>query len=83
VWAFNRRDDDGTTGNAFTPVYSTTHATTGKWTHLVGVYDATGKTLTLYVNGSLAAKKAHGGQARNATASLQIGRRLSQGTYGE
>ncbi len=83
VWAFDRRDDDSTTGNAFTAVYSTIHASAGKWTHLVGVYDASAKTLSLYVNGSLAGATDYGGQAWNAAGPLQIGRRISEGTYGE
>ncbi|NUR31374.1 MAG: LamG domain-containing protein, partial [Catenulispora sp.] len=80
-WAFGRHNDD-TTSTSFTSVYGT-HAVVGKWTHLVGVYDAGAKTLTLYVNGSSVGTRAFAGTAWNAAGPLQIGRRLYQGAYGE
>ena len=43
------------------------------WTHLVGVYDASAQTVTLYVNGSAQAATAHT-SAFNATGPLQAGR---------
>jgi alpha-L-arabinofuranosidase len=49
-WAFTRRGADSTSA-AEVSAGSTSAATSGQWTHLVGVYDAAGKTITLYVNG--------------------------------
>ncbi len=81
AWAFNRHDDD-TTSNSFSAAYGGT-PTTGTWTHLVGVYDATTDTLSLYVNGHLAATKDYAGTTWNAVGDVQIGRRLYEGAYGE
>ncbi|MGW7824411.1 LamG-like jellyroll fold domain-containing protein [Streptomyces puniciscabiei] len=80
-WAFSRHNDD-TTSTAFTAVYGS-KATTGTWTHLVGVYDGPTNTLNLYVNGTLTATKTFAGTPWPATGPVQIGRRLYQGTYGE
>ncbi|NJP43339.1 LamG-like jellyroll fold domain-containing protein [Actinacidiphila epipremni] len=86
AWAFNRANDDGTTGS-FSAVYGpstgSNSAQTTTWTHLTGVYDGAGKTLSLYVNGHLAATGAYTGSDWNAGGNLQIGRRLYQGAYGE
>lgn len=49
----------------------------------MGVYDASAKQLSLYVNGHLAGATAYAGQAWNAAGPVQIGRRISAGTYGE
>ncbi|MFI2764792.1 ricin-type beta-trefoil lectin domain protein [Streptomyces echinatus] len=81
VWAFGRHNDD-TTSTAFTAAYGA-KAVAGKWTHLVGVYDADADQLLLYVNGHLSATKAYTGTTWNASGPVQFGRRLSQGTYGE
>jgi Concanavalin A-like lectin/glucanases superfamily/Ricin-type beta-trefoil lectin domain len=49
-WVFNRES-----ANIATPVLTRATSTAvpaiGVWTHLVGVFDATGKTIALYVNG--------------------------------
>ena len=58
-------------------------ATTGHWTHLVGVYDATAKELRLYVNGKLTGTRDWIYTPWNATGPVQIGRKLASGTYGE
>ncbi|MGW1724462.1 LamG domain-containing protein [Streptomyces sp. NPDC002306] len=58
-------------------------STSGQWTHLVGVYDATAKELRLYVNGKLAGSRDWTYTPWNATGPLQIGRKLSSGAYGE
>ncbi|SNX62822.1 ricin-type beta-trefoil lectin protein [Streptomyces sp. TLI_55] len=81
VWAFGRHDDD-TTSTAFTAVYGA-KAVAGKWTHLVGVYDADAGQLLLYVNGHLSAAKDYSGTIWNAAGPVQFGRRLFQGSYGE
>ena len=49
-WAFTRRSADSTSATEVA-AGSASAATSGQWTHLVGVYDAAGKTITLYVNG--------------------------------
>ncbi|MFI6659937.1 ricin-type beta-trefoil lectin domain protein [Streptomyces sp. NPDC050523] len=81
VWAFGRHNDD-TTSTAFTAAYGA-KAVAGKWTHLVGVYDAGADQLLLYVNGHLSAAKAYTGTNWNAAGPVQFGRRLFQGAYGE
>ncbi|WP_329227963.1 ricin-type beta-trefoil lectin domain protein [Streptomyces canus] len=81
VWAFGRHNDD-TTSTAFTAAYGA-KAVAGKWTRLVGVYDADADRLLLYVNGRLSATKAYAGTTWNAAGPVQFGRRLFQGTYGE
>jgi len=81
AWAFDRSNSDAS-GSAFTAAYGST-ATTGVWTHLVGVFDANANTLTLYVNGVLAGTTPYTGSDWNAAGPLQIGRRVYSGTYAE
>ncbi|MFF4724701.1 ricin-type beta-trefoil lectin domain protein [Streptomyces mirabilis] len=81
VWAFGRHNDD-TTSTSFTAVYGA-KAVAGKWTHLVGVFNADAGQLLLYVNGRLSATKAYTGTDWNAVGPVQFGRRLYQGAYGE
>jgi hypothetical protein len=49
-WRFTYGDVDGTTGTGVA-AKSTSPATLGAWTHLVGVYDAQAKLLRFFVNG--------------------------------
>ncbi|WP_328671777.1 ricin-type beta-trefoil lectin domain protein [Streptomyces sp. NBC_00322] len=81
VWAFGRHHDD-TASPAFSAAYGAP-AVVGKWTHLVGVYDAAADQLLLYVDGKLSATKAYAGTTWNADGGVQIGRRLYQSAYGE
>jgi len=81
AWAFDRSNSDAD-ASAFTPAYGGTPAT-GVWTQLTGVYDTATSTMNLYVNGALAASAPYNGTAWNATGPVQIGRRLSDGTYGD
>ncbi len=80
-WAFNRCDNDAGCAS-FTAAYGGTPVL-NTWTHLVGVFDADARTVTLYVNGHLAATTAYAGTLWNATGPVEIGRRISSGTYGE
>jgi hypothetical protein len=69
-WAFNIPDSD-----TASPTWHTAYAdgaTTG-WTHLVGVYNATAHTASLYVNGTLA-DTATGVTTINATGPFTLGR---------
>ena len=75
-WAFNRYASDTATA----PIVRATATSApqgGEWAHLVGVYDAVGQTLTLYVNGALAQTVAYT-TPWNATGGVQIG----TGSYG-
>lgn len=81
VWAFGRHSTDAS-GAVWRAAYGS-KATTGQWTHLVGVYDATAKELRLYVNGKLTGTRDWTDTPWNATGPVQIGRKLSSGTYGE
>ncbi|MFC3453223.1 LamG domain-containing protein [Amycolatopsis speibonae] len=49
-WAFSIADS-AQANPAQSSAFSTAAPTEGAWTHLTGVYDATAKTATLYVNG--------------------------------
>ncbi|WP_203884732.1 LamG domain-containing protein [Planotetraspora kaengkrachanensis] len=53
----------------------------GRWTHLVGTYDARTKTATLYVDG--AAASAASVTAFNARGNLEIGRRWDAGVWAD
>ncbi|MEU3616628.1 LamG domain-containing protein [Streptomyces sp. NPDC006872] len=81
VWAFGRHSTDAT-GAVWRAVYGS-KATTGRWTHLVGVYDATAKELRLYVDGKLTGTRDWTYTPWNATGPLQIGRKQASGVYGE
>ena len=52
-WSFSRVETD-TTNPAGDRAESSSPATTGVWTHLVGTFDAGSGTMTLYVNGTTA-----------------------------
>ncbi|MGQ4399431.1 LamG-like jellyroll fold domain-containing protein [Streptomyces hayashii] len=81
VWAFGRHHD-ATADTAFSAAYGAP-AVVGRWTHLVGVYDAAASRLLLYVDGRLSATAAYAGSDWNADGAVQIGRRLFRGTYSE
>ncbi|GAA3066635.1 LamG-like jellyroll fold domain-containing protein [Streptomyces glomeratus] len=81
AWAFGRHSTDGSDA-AWRAAYGSKGAV-GKWTHLVGVYDATAKELRLYVNGRLTGTRDWTYTPWNATGPVQIGRKLASGTYGE
>ena len=83
TWAFGRHES-AATGSAFTAVYSTgVKVTAGSWAHLVGVFSATNQTMTLYVNGRLAATGAYAGTDWASTGSLQIGRGIATAGYNQ
>ncbi|MFE3947075.1 LamG domain-containing protein [Streptomyces sp. NPDC059118] len=83
-WSF--READGDTPASGTPVYqrvsSKNQAVPKVWTHLAGVFDSTGKKISLYVNGELQGTTAFA-TAWAATGPLQIGRVQSPGTYAD
>ncbi|MEU6264661.1 LamG-like jellyroll fold domain-containing protein [Saccharopolyspora shandongensis] len=72
-WGFSMFGQDIDGGGMNSRVASAETAQIGVWTHLVAVYDHTAGTIRLYVNGRLAAEKAHTSNW-NATGGLQIGR---------
>ncbi|MFF6779000.1 ricin-type beta-trefoil lectin domain protein [Streptomyces sp. NPDC012637] len=81
AWAFGRHHD-GAAGPSFSAAYGTT-AVADRWTHLVGVFDASTNQLLLYVDGRLSGARTYAGTSWNADGGIQIGRRLYQGAYGE
>ena len=82
-FAFGRHVAD-TTGAAFTAIYATTPATAGTWTHLVGVFNATTSTMTLYINGTQAATGTYTGTLWTSNYSaLQIGRGVNSGSFNQ
>jgi hypothetical protein len=78
-WQFMTTNDDTAT-STFTGVNSTQTPTTGTWTQLTGVYDATAKTISLYVNGTLAGTTPYTG-AHPTTGNLSIGAATSGYEY--
>ncbi|MET7987381.1 LamG domain-containing protein [Streptomyces sp. NPDC005281] len=81
AWAFGRHSTD-TSSAVWRATYGT-KPVVGRWTHLVGVYDASAKEIHLYVDGKLTATNDWTYSPWNATGPLQIGRKLASGTYGE
>lgn len=71
-WCFFLPNSD-TTSPSFTNACSPTVATGATWNHLVGVYDATAQTATLYVNNVQVASVSYT-SAWNATGTFTIGR---------
>ncbi|WP_306324377.1 LamG-like jellyroll fold domain-containing protein, partial [Streptomyces sp. CC224E] len=80
-WVFNRhtKDADDTT---IARSQSTETPQTGVWTHLTGVYDATAKTVQLFVNGK-PQTAAEFTTPWRATGGLQIGRLYYKGEFQE
>ncbi|MFJ6833569.1 LamG domain-containing protein [Streptomyces sp. NPDC091209] len=81
AWAFGRHSTD-TSSAVWRATYGT-KPIVGRWTHLVGIYDASAKEIRLYVDGRLTATNDWTYTPWNAAGPLQIGRKLSSGTYGE
>ncbi|MGW2397780.1 LamG-like jellyroll fold domain-containing protein [Kitasatospora sp. NPDC001664] len=76
-------DSNGVYNSAYGPATGSTAPRTNTWYHLAGVYDAVSKKLTLYINGNPAATTDYTGTTWNATGTVQIGRRLYQGGFGD
>ncbi|MDD1062602.1 ricin-type beta-trefoil lectin domain protein [Streptomyces cocklensis] len=81
AWAFGRHTSD-VNGAPYQGVYGS-NAVIGRWTHLVGVYDAGTNQLSIYIDGRLAGTRAYTGTEWAATGPLQIGRGVSGGSYVE
>ncbi|MEU3066234.1 LamG domain-containing protein [Streptomyces sp. NPDC006906] len=82
AWTFRAVDNDAPKDGswAYSRVKSSAPATLGVWTHLTGVYDATAKTVALYVNGRLQGTAPYT-TAWASTGPLQIGRVLWSDVY--
>ncbi|MEU6713641.1 LamG-like jellyroll fold domain-containing protein [Nonomuraea sp. NPDC046802] len=80
-WIFGKYDADTAT-ETIVRALSDADATTGIWTHLVGVYDAPRRQLRLYVNGTLqSAPATYPHTAWDATGPLQLGRTKVRGAF--
>ncbi|WP_328319249.1 LamG domain-containing protein [Streptomyces sp. NBC_00388] len=77
AWVFNRSASDSATPTLVRSVSTATPAT-GVWTHLTGVYDASARTIQLYVNGAPQGQPVAVTTPWKAGGGLQIGR----GQYG-
>jgi hypothetical protein len=75
-WQFLTTSSDDT---APTITAAAAPAGTNEWTHLVGVYDAAGATLSLYVDGELK-QTVPAGPSWNATGEFAVGRSRLAGT---
>lgn len=71
-WDFDLTQSDATSPTQ-DQTYTSGNASTGTWTHLVGVFNASNNTTTLYVNGSQNATGSHSTKW-NATGAVNIGR---------
>ncbi|CAL2060452.1 LamG domain-containing protein [Streptomyces murinus] len=80
-WAFGRHSTDAD-GAVWRATYGG-KPVANRWTHLVGIYDATAKEIRLYVDGELVGTQDWTYTPWNATGPVQIGRKLAAGTYGE
>ncbi|WP_203861908.1 LamG domain-containing protein [Plantactinospora mayteni] len=68
-------------GEAASRAFARTEAVVGRWTHLVGVYDAASQQIRLYVDGELASSAAFT-TAWQAGGPMQLGRSRYAGAYG-
>ncbi|MFE7504771.1 LamG-like jellyroll fold domain-containing protein [Promicromonospora sp. NPDC057488] len=75
-WGFQKSSVDGA-GTAYVAQGPVAQAEV--WTHLAGVYDATAKTITLYVNGEVAGTAAAPVAWDHPAGGLQIGAALGSG----
>jgi len=80
-WVFNRHTKDADATEIVRSM-SSAKARTGVWTQLTGVYDASAKTVQLFVDGKPQQTAAFTTPWR-ATGGLQIGRVRYKGAYGE
>lgn len=81
-WAFGRENTD-TDGAAVTRAVSDSASAWGAWQHIAGVFDASAKTMTLYVNGKLQGSPvSFTGTPWKANGPLSIGKYKTAGTYG-
>ncbi|MFE9647276.1 glycerophosphodiester phosphodiesterase family protein [Streptomyces sp. NPDC006365] len=80
-WVFNRHTKDAD-DTALVRSLSTDSAQAGVWTHLTGVYDASAKTVQLFVNGKAQTAAAFTTPWR-AAGGLQIGRLHYKGGFHE
>jgi hypothetical protein len=79
-WALSVSSKDAG-GETATRVYSRQETVVGRWTHLVGVYDAAARQIRLYVDGELTGTAAFTA-AWQANGPMQIGRTRYGGGYG-
>ncbi|MGW7189056.1 LamG-like jellyroll fold domain-containing protein, partial [Streptomyces sp. NPDC054838] len=82
AWAFGLHHDPAVSTTTFSAVYGESPVV-GRWTHLVGVFNATTDQLSLYVDGQLSATGPYTSPNWNAAGPVQIGRRIATGAYGE
>ncbi|MGD0557188.1 MAG: LamG-like jellyroll fold domain-containing protein, partial [Streptosporangiaceae bacterium] len=82
-WEFDTHSADSTSATVYPAYGSLPSGTslTGTWTHLVGVYNATTETETLYIDGTDAGSTS-GVSIFSATGPLQIGEGLYGGSEG-
>jgi hypothetical protein len=84
-WSLMMKASDSETSSSEW-AYSTTDAfaaTVGKWTHLVGTYNATTKTISLFVNGAKVSSVVRTGTNWNASGLLTVGCAKYAGAYSD
>ena len=72
-WELSSAGSDGSGTATFTSTEGAGPATLNTWTHIVGVYDGAAKTLSLYINGTLAQPAVPFSTAWNATGDFTVG----------
>ncbi|MEU8264549.1 LamG domain-containing protein [Micromonospora sp. NPDC048999] len=75
--------DDENSASQWTGSANSITADVGRWTHLTGVYDATDKRMSLYVNGVLASSITRTATAWRANGAMTIGCALYAGARGD
>jgi hypothetical protein len=80
-WSFSMLTEDKI-NPGIEQAYDTQPPAVGQWTHLTGVYNASTRQMSLYVNGRLAGTAERHGNW-NATGGLQIGRGMWNGNIGD
>ncbi|KQV11645.1 hypothetical protein ASE03_14110 [Kitasatospora sp. Root187] len=80
AWTFTAPNTDTTYPTAFPAAFASTPPALNTWTHLVGVYNATNQTMSLYINGTLVST-ATNTTAWNATGPLTIGNAKNENPF--
>ncbi|MEO3819625.1 LamG-like jellyroll fold domain-containing protein [Plantactinospora sp. B24E8] len=80
-WAFVMKDTSAqsSTTRAAASTTAITASDVGRWTHLAGVYDATEKTIRLYVNGQLVSEADRTAAPWSASGRFVVGRGFGYG----
>lgn len=80
AWTFTSPSTDSTGAASYSSAYASSPPALNTWTHLVGVYDASTQTMSLYINGTLVST-ATNPSAWAATGPLTIGNAKNENPF--